>query len=245
MKELKIFHSRFLRALVVGIAIFAVFIGKDVLTSLDLYFQNEFWINVISKIAVSSGLYSILYFGGEYLIKNHLWKLIKRKLNYSGKWLGITYYTELKIPSSKVTFKNFQKFSSTHDVVISQNSLTIKIDGSLGNDYAGWKSIAMDIDEEGILKFVYQVDYEEKSKDDKSLIGTSIGYEYMRPVKRGFLGIPILLSGKFYHCATDKKPIYSGSTIFVRQNYFDKISEPDLPGFGKEFIEDIIQYINE
>ncbi|MEI6348890.1 MAG: hypothetical protein WCP69_13165 [Bacteroidota bacterium] len=245
MTELKIFHSRFIRFLVVGIAIFAVFLGKDILTNLDSYFINKFWVKIISKIAVSSFLYTLLFYGGEFLIQKYLWRLIKRKLDYSGKWIGITYYTNLKIPSTKVTFKNFKRFSSPHDVVISQDSLTIKIEGSKGDDYVGWKSIAMNIDEEGILKFVYEVDYEKKSKAEGcNLTGTSIGYEYMRPVKRGFLGLPILLSGKFYHCATDKKPIYSGSTIFVRQNHLDKISESDLPGFGKTFIEDIKKYIN-
>jgi len=246
MKQLRLFYKTYLRFLVVGIAIFAVFIGKDVLTKIDDIVTDEWLLSIISKVAVSSALYTGIYYGGEVLIREYLWKWIKRELNYADDWIGVTYYTELRIPSSKTTFKNFTEFVSTHQAKIVQNCLSIKIDGSLGEDYSGWKSISMDIAEDGELRFVYEVDYEEKEPDEKDkLNGKSIGYEYMRPMKRGKLDIPILLSGKFHHCATGKKPIYGGSTIFVRKGFINQISENDLPGFGKGFIEKVKEFLNE
>jgi len=66
---------------------------------------------------------------------------------------------------------------------------------------------------------------------------SAIGYEEMEVVKYDSKSKkPILMSGVFYHCASGKKPVYRGNTIFIRASHQDLITENDLPAYARNIL---------
>lgn len=248
MKELQKLYITLNRFLVVIIALIALFVGKDILAKFGLLESDKLILSLIGKVLVSSALYTVLYYGGEWLIKNQLWKLIKGKFNFNGEWIGVTYYTSLGVPSSKVTKKDFKPFQKAHYAKIEQDCLNIEIKSSQGEEYVGFSSTSMNINEKGTLQFSYQVKYQgDLTNPSNKLKGIARGYEELEIHKsKGFFDKPILLSGKFYHCLTENKPLYSGSTIFIKKDSIGDVEKGDLPGYARDsFLELVKNYIKK
>lgn len=241
MNRLQIFYRKWMQIIVIVIATIGVFIGRDVILYIETTLSKSLGLSILAKFLTSSIFFTILYFVFEYLVREHLWKIsiFNRDIDFSGKWLGWTFYTNLEIESSEVPQNSFKPFSSSHRVIIDQNCLNIKITPSPGSGYVKWGSIAIDITENKTLLYAYEVTYQ----GDERLKDKALGYEEMDIIKTCSIKDkhPILMSGSFYHCATGKRPIYRGNTIFVRANYANLINKDDLPGFATGIYKEMQQ----
>ncbi len=180
----------------------------------------------------SFGFISLLFLGGQWIIKTKIWKLFYKELNFQGNWYGETFYTKLEQPTNKITLKEFTSFSKEHDVFIEQDCLHIAIQPSKGESYATWGSTAVYLKDDSTIDFLYWVNYSDSSKFPSTITGqeTLSATKFTEKERKG---LPILLTGGFYHCAGKEKPIYSGHTIFVRKGYENKITVNDLPAYAR------------
>jgi hypothetical protein len=110
--------------------------------------------------------------------------------------------------------------------------MNIAIEPSTGKKASKWRSIALTLTDKGKLTFCYEVVYD----GDAKYPNDAKGYEEMDVTKVGNFGLPILMSGNFYHCATGQKPVYSGKTIFVRSSHKNRIVLDDLPDFASDIV---------
>jgi len=192
------------------------------------------------KVLTSTTLFTVLFFTAEYLINKKIWRLnfpfLHRKLDFDGEWKGLTVYTHLEIESKNLNQDNFTEKESFHNINIKQDTRRIAITSSTGEDFT-WNSLAINLiecDHVIELRFAYEVDYQSKY----NFASSSKGLEIMKVIKsdseKG--NMPIAMSGEFYHCATGKKPIFRGKTVFIREGYLNQhvINSLNLPGIFKE-----------
>jgi hypothetical protein len=175
---------------------------------------------------------TLLLLFGEMLIRKSLWKLpmFYPQLDFAGEWLGSTFYTHLELESPQITKTNFKPRYEHHRVVVEQDATHIVITPAGGNEgsIAQWKSLAITLTNDAILKYAYHVHY--RFREDHFLPEESMGYEEMEAssVKKAD-GKPILLTGKFYQCAIGHTPLYRGETVFIRKGYAHLLNKHDLP----------------
>src|SRR5438309_8297965 len=101
MKKLYDFYNGWTKTLAVLIAALAVFLMKDGTKFLDENFKDNKSLRFIFNFLISGTFFSILYFIGEWLIREKLWKLkwFKKELDLSGEWFGWSYYSSVEIES--------------------------------------------------------------------------------------------------------------------------------------------------
>lgn len=228
MNKLRSFYNlaqRILAAILALTVVLGVTKVAPMILSSDL--QDKF-VGVIS----SFGVISFIFLIGEWLIRKHIWKPIYEELNFRGEWHGETFYTALEQPTNKITLKDFKIFSSNHDVFIEQDCFDLSIQPSKGSSYSRWGSIAVRLEDDSTIDFLYWVKYTDKGKFPTDVTGQET-LSATKFVKKEREGLPILLTGGFYHCAGREKPIYSGDTLFIRKGYEHLITKDDLPGFAK------------
>lgn len=241
MDKLRTFYLIWTRTYVASLVGLGILIEKTVVPFLNTQLIANFWIDLAVKIVTSSTLFTLLYLGGESLIRNYIWKtkFFYKKLNLEGLWVGCSYYTNIEIEGEGIYKSNFQENSSTHFVNIYQDCLEIKIQSSTGNDFVNWGSNAADLTTTGTLKFAYEVKYGNEKKLNKK---GAKGYEEMDIIQTNKKGLPILLSGIFSHCADGTKPIYRGKTLFFKKEFLNEINDTSI---DKDFKLTIQQFRDE
>ena len=241
MDKLRIFYLRFARTYAVILAGLGMTIGEKILPFLHSQITDYPVIDFIIKFITSSIPFTLLYLGGEYIIRNYLWKLsfFYRDLNLSGLWVGSSYYTHIEIEGEDKNKDNFKEENSSHLVNIYQDCLEIKIQSSTGNDFVNWGSNAANLTSDGTLKFAYEVKYGNEKKLSKK---GATGYEEMSIIQKNTKGHPILLSGSFSHCADGTKPIYRGKTLFFKKEFLREIDSEFL---DEDFKKTIQKFKNE
>lgn len=231
MDKLNEFYKSQLRTLTIFLAALAIFIVKVIIPEVAKLFPSRGVEDLIfDSVAPGSILFGIVFLVSERFIRNYLWKwkFFHQDLDFSGEWLGTTYYAHLEVESPKVVKKDFSPFYSQHKINIEQDCIRIAIVPSPGNDFVNWGSIATALNDDGSLKFAYWVVY----NDPRKFPDQARGYEEMKVLKR-IHKKPILMSGFFSHCAEGQSPVYRGKTIFVRKGYENLIFDQDLPEFAR------------
>lgn len=188
------------------------------------------------KIVLSLGAIGIIFRIGEAGIRNYLWRSNKvfrflgyfaqDRLDFHGLWYGETLYKVREQGGGKKATP--VPFSTTHEVRIDQDALSISVQPTPGRNFPMWRSISATI-EDDVLRFLYHVNYSNRDDFPASLYG----HEWVSPKKRTEQeegkGKPIILHGGFGHCVGDQKPTYSGETLFIRKGYCSLLTPEDLP----------------
>jgi len=236
MDKLKTFYLRLVRAYAVILAGLGITIGEKILPLLHSQITNHAIVDFLIKFITSSLPFTLLYLGGEYLIRHQIWKMsfFYRDLDLSGLWVGCSYYTHIEIEGGGKNKGNFKEDSSSHFVNIYQDCLEIKIQSSTGKDFVNWGSNAANLTSDGTLKFAYEVRYGNEQKLSKK---GATGYEEMSIIQKNKKGQPILLSGNFSHCADGTKPIYRGKTLFFKKEFLGEINDEFIDEDFKKTIQ--------
>ncbi len=236
MEKLRTFYLRMTRTLAAAIAGLAITVGKDLIPFFQRTIVNIFWLELVIKLVTTSTLFFLIYMLGEFIIRQHLWKLrfFYRDIDLSGTWVGCSFYTHIEIAEDGKEKESFSKEDSTHYVKISQDCLSIKIATSEGSDYVNWGSLAAELSGDNDFRFAYEVRYSNEGKFKKR---GAMGYEKMSISQRNKKGQPILLSGDFSHCADGTKPIYRGKTIFFREEFANEIKNEFIDPDFKQTID--------
>lgn len=142
-----------------------------------------------------------------YLIQFHVWKWMRPDLDFSGKWIGGTFYDKVHIGSGATG-------GTGQTVVIKQSCLNLRLlPESEGLDFT-FKSRSIEIQDDGQqLAYSYHVVYKPGTLDRPS---EAYGYEQLEVTKAGFRRRPLELKGWFAHCARGQTPVYSGTVFLVR-----------------------------
>jgi hypothetical protein len=190
---------------------------------------------LLAKYAASTGVLSAAFFAGELFIRKMSWKSVsvlhrigyhgQDPINYEGWWHGETLYEVLEQASTDQSVT--VPFRTTHEVRINQDCLAVKVENTAGTSFASWGSVTATIDQEGILRFLYVVNYTDPARFKPRLFG----YEWLSPFLRSprDTGRPVIIHGRFGHTVGEHKPTYSGSTLFIRRGYAGSLTPEDLP----------------
>jgi hypothetical protein len=242
MNSLRNFYLVALKFLVLGIACAAFFLADLINTYTSL------------RILASTGIAGSLFLGGEWAIRKILWKLVRPEFDFSGEWLGLSTYAAVEVESTLVKKESFVPFGAVHPVQIHQDCLRIAINPKGSKDYTNWQSVVCEVveeNEEGRLKFAYIVRYKPDADpklprgnevigfEDMHIEGWAERYQLSWLPKWGRRKIPVLLRGGFWHCAQGQTPVYQGTTLFVRRDYFD-MEHPTLSEHEKSRLSSII-----
>ncbi|MDR3423513.1 MAG: hypothetical protein P4M13_00325 [Alphaproteobacteria bacterium] len=231
MKNLGAFYNRFVPGWVAVLIIAFVLFENYIKTNLPANI-----VDLINKWALSTSTMGLLFIAGEYLIRKKLWRLplVWRgidynpysKLDFAGRWRGETFYL-VKEQDTNGTRQEITPYSGVHDVKISQDCLNIQIENTSGDAFPTWGSIAATVSDDGILRFLYRVEY----APGKGFPARIHGYEWLAPklFSHGDSGQPIAIHGNFGHCAGEARPIFSGETLFIREGYLKKIKPSEIP----------------
>jgi hypothetical protein len=189
------------------------------------------------RLVVSAAVVGLVFRAGEWIIRTKLWRSnclvrlvgwhVQDRIDFAGLWYGETLYkVREQAPRNAAPH---EPFSTRHDVRICQDALKVSVEQTPGENFATWGSVAATIGADGILRFLYRVDYTERENFPAALYG----YEWLAPrartVEEDGKGLPILLHGGFGHCLGEAKPTYSGETIFIRKGTAGRLSVDQLP----------------
>ena len=235
MELLRYLYHLAIRIWAVVMALFSYVVVNYIAPKVPTSWSRHDIHNLIAGLATSGIVLSIMFLVGERLIRTKVWKWIQPGLDLDGEWLGETFYTRLEQPTTAVTSKDFHAFSCEHDVHIAQDCLSISIKPSKGASFTDWGSITATLDRDCNFSFLYWVNYGDRVRFPT----TAHGYERLCATKHKKAprrGMPILLTGSFYHCAGGEKPIYSGNTVFIRKGLEHLLRPEDMPAFAQNGI---------
>ncbi len=220
MEQLKSYYTKSLRYVTIGAAFIGISFGKIFVS--PGFEQYSKWLEILA----STTLFSITFLIAEWLINKKIWRLkfpfLYSKYDCEGKWVGVTIYENLEIPSDQITFDNYRingPKKSFHDIIIKQDAKSMALISSTGEDFI-WNSLAVNLVEvDGTIewRFAYEANYHSEFRFPNSSKGLGIAkvikYDDEDTLK------PIVMSGVFYHCAMGYKPIFRGKTVFVRAGF--------------------------
>lgn len=240
MDKLNGFYRNYIKTFAVGLAVVFGYVIQ--VASPEIEKQILVWLPnlpqaaafFVSLLAPSGLIFGVVFAIGEWFIRCHLWRYIHPDLNFNGKWSSYTYFIHRHIARDG-DHGEFSSFPSNYNITIKQDCINISIEPSTGKKAAKWRSIALTLTDKGKLEFCYEVTYD----GDPKYPDEAVGYEEMDVTKSWAFGLPILMSGNFYHCAAGQKPVYSGNTIFVRSSHKNRVTLDDLPDYAANIIPGI------
>jgi len=166
--------------------------------------------HIISFLTSRAGVV-ILIGAASLFIQKYLWKIEKPHLDFSGEWCGKTCYKNVYVGDSH--YQARCPFMANHRVKMVQDCLSFRLDPAPGEKFINWSSLALELDCDSTLRYAYKVNY----SDTEVFPDSAIGYEEMSVTERGARNRPIVLTGKFWHCAQGKEPVYGGTVEFKRK----------------------------
>jgi hypothetical protein len=248
MDKLRDFYRTTTATCAVLLAVAAVYLVHTVEPYVSHQFGTGRVPTTVFKLLTSSTCFALLFALAEWLVRTMVWRWRYPQWDYSGVWIGITTYEKVMVPSERVKPQGFRAFRSPHPTEIVQDDcMSIAIGRKDSPDFASWHSLACNLDADGDLEFAYAVEYKERGTG--TFPDSAVGYEKMSvaqlatpkrrlPLPEFLRGkTPIRMVGTFAHCAFDNKPVYRGSTIFVRKDY---VAEADLADEDRSLIADAI-----
>jgi hypothetical protein len=169
-----------------------------------------FWESVLVGLLTSSTCFGPLFWGYEWLVRKHIWRLLHPELDLNGRWSGTTTYEVLQRgdPQKSPTLPQ----SRSHETDILQDALSIVVRPARGDGFVSWQAEAADLSADGTLTMAYSV---RRHVEDGFPVET-LGYEVVRPVVRNSKQRPEELAGTFFHAAQSDIPLYSGRSDYKR-----------------------------
>lgn len=227
MYKLNKFYITWLRATTIMIGFLSAFVAANLP-------------GLVTKVVVSGATLGSLFVAAEWFIREKMWRLnwFHQVLDFEDDWQCVTFY-EVVETRDEERRNSFQRHHVYHQAKIEQDTKKIEIRSSHGQQFKSWKSLMMDLQDDGIV-YAYSVEYTDKS----DLKGNATGYEKLSVLQRepeAKTGKPVLLFGTFAHCAEGQPEVFRGTAVFCSSKHFDKIKiVGTMPRQLKEGIE-IIQ----
>lgn len=206
MEELHKYFTKRIVYLGVLVVLSALAIEKFLVPYIAGHFVENHALLVGLKYLTSKPSIVFIFTLGIYLIKEKLWKVEMRQYDFSGGWTGVTKFQDVVVGAK------IQPFTTTYDINIQQDCLSIKILPSTGESFVNWGSLALDMPDRDTLRYAYWVIYTDRNRFPPK----AIGYEEIKVTKRDERGRPIALTGVFYHCAQGQEPVYNGEIAFTK-----------------------------
>lgn len=203
MDELLQFYKRSLAGFTLAVVFAVLFIH-------DAHIPN---IKILQILTSRSAIVLVVAIG-EITIRKWLWKIAYPELNFKGKWIGTTTYTHAELGPTE-----FKEFSVAHELLVRQDCLSFSIEPTTAaGSYVTWNSLAANILDRNTVCYAYAVDYRKK-KDDERFPEEAKGYEQLKVTSRddSRRGLPMELTGQFFHCAMGQRPLYRGTVNFTRE----------------------------
>ncbi len=135
MQKLTDFYTKSLLAMAGAIVPTVALVHGVIVPFIAPFLYNLFpaipWSEKLASGLTSGAVIGFVLAAGEWLIRKKLWKLVHPELNFSGRWIGHTKYTHVRIGKTKkpVPFKTQQ------EVVIVQDCLSLRLLPSEGLDF--------------------------------------------------------------------------------------------------------------
>jgi hypothetical protein len=207
MNELYTYYKTRLIAWAIVIALAAFLLPAKVVPLIDGWIGKEHCGSILAGILASRPMIVLYLVVGEWFIRKRLWKIEKKEFDFDGLWKGVTTYSKVPIGYAEVPF------TSEHQVRIEQNSVSLKIAPTEGNDYTNWGSLALQLVDKDTIIYAYWVKYGKSDKFPEQ----ARGLEEMHVTERDNKGRPVKMTGTFAHCPEGQEPVYSGTVEFWRQ----------------------------
>lgn len=209
MRELRRFYVHWMSSAGLVVALFAYLIPTHFLPPLIGSGSHGALVWVLEHITSRPAIVVLLWVADQ-VIRKHLWKILHPELNFSGRWIGYTRYTHVRmgVVEQEVPFETRQ------EVRIVQNCLDIRLVPSQGKDFT-FRSLAIEILNDGAqLAYAYHVAYAQGVKDRPS---EAYGYEWLDVVASPEGKRPHRLKGQFAQCALGQVPVFSGEVSLTRE----------------------------
>src|SRR5262245_20988480 len=175
MKQLRDFYVKYMGALALGVALYALFVVDHVRPFIESRAPDSEILNGIAGLLTSRLTIVAILFLGDQVIRKWLWRRLHPELDFAGTWKGTTTYATDWTSSGAP-----EGTSTSQEVVLQQSSLELTLPPSVGADFT-FESRTIDIRDGGNrLVYAYHVQYTANAPNRPD---EAYGYEELAVIK--------------------------------------------------------------